>query len=117
MFPFSTFSLIAQLGSFTWMQSLNLQLCENFRKSGNIFSKSFLFFNFGNSIVENPGVSIINVLSSILKNLLSVVVWRPREVLLLTSFVSKISSPSKLLIREDFPEPLGPEIVIDFPWI
>ena len=67
-------------------------------------------FNLGNSILEKPGVSIINP-SRKGKNLVSTVVFLPFLVFWLTSFVFKVLLPIILFINVDLTTPLGPEII------
>ena len=109
------------------MQSRNLQFSIYLVKSGKSESRSFFCDNFGKSRVENPGVSTMKVVSfSNLKNRLSVVVWRPRSVFLLTVLVSRTSFPTNKFINVDLPTPLGPVIIVvlfnkyflnsDIPW-
>lgn len=74
-------------------------------------------FNFGKSKLENPGVSTINVELLSSKIRLSVVVCFPLSVFSLISPVLSISSQSRLLIRVDFPTPLGPVKAVIFPLI
>ena len=84
------------------MQSRNLQFSIYLVKSGKSESRSFFCDNFGKSRVENPGVSSMKVVSfSNLKNRLSVVVWRPRSVFLLTVLVSRTSFPTNKFINVD----------------
>ena len=99
-----------QFGSVIWEQFLNLHSVDSSFISGKYSFISSMSFNLGNSILEKPGVSIINP-SRKGKNLVSTVVFLPFLVFWLTSFVFKVLLPIILFINVDLPTPLGPEII------